>query len=338
MRALTGDGHDVAFLERDVPWYASQRDLPQPPWGRTFLYGSVEELKERFGGEVKHADLVIVGSYVPQGVEVGTWVVENATGITAFYDLDTPVTMAKLARSDHEYLSPELIARYQLYLSFTGGPTLAKLSEDYGSPRPRAFYCLVDASGYYPEDLQERWDLGYLGTYSDDRQPALSELMLEPARKNPSARFVVAGPQYPAELEWPGNVERIDHLPPARHRSFYNSQRFTLNVTRVDMVKAGYSPSVRLFEAAACGVPIISDDWAGLGSIFEIGEEILVAHSGAETSRYLSEVDEAERRSIGMRARQRVLSQHTAEHRARELEGHVQEIRAGAARTRGAIP
>ncbi len=221
---------------------------------------------------VRHADLVIVGSYVPDGVEVGRWAIATAQGVTAFYDIDTPVTLAKLERGDTEYLSPDLIRRYDMYLSFTGGPTLQRLERQYGSPMARALYCSVDPERYHPEPAEPRWDLGYLGTYSDDRQPTVDRLLVEPARAWGEGRFVVAGPQYPGSIVWPANVARIEHLPPADHSAFYNAQRFTLNVTRADMIAAGWSPSVRLFEAAACGTPIISDWWAGLDSLFDPGQ------------------------------------------------------------------
>jgi spore maturation protein CgeB len=323
VRELTARGHNVLFLERDMPWYASNRDLPDPPFGTTELYNSLDDLKARFGGAVRDVGAVIVGSYVPEGVAVGEWVTRVAGGVTAFYDIDTPVTLAKLERGDTEYLAPHLISRYDVYMSFTGGPTLERLERTYGSPRAVPLYCSVDPALYYPEEGPVRWDLGYMGTYSDDRQPPLDLLMLQPARRWSGGKFVVAGPQYPVDIRWPENVERIEHLPPAEHRNFYNAQRFTLNITRADMVRAGYSPSVRLFEAAACGVPVISDYWDGLDTLFKIGEEILVARSPEDTLTYLRDVPEEERREIGRRARARVLSGHTAAHRAAELESYI---------------
>jgi spore maturation protein CgeB len=323
VRELCRRGHDVLFLERDVPWYAENRDLPDPPYGCTQLYQSRDDLETRFTDQVQEAELVIVGSYVPEGVDVGKWVTRTARGVTAFYDIDTPVTLARLARGDCEYLSPELIPRYQLYLSFSGGPVLQELEQKYGSPRARPLYCSFDPELYGPEAAKPRWDLGYMGTYSDDRQPPLDRLLTEAARRWPEGRFVVAGPQYPETIQWPENVERIWHLPPTEHRSFYNSQRFTLNITRADMVRAGYSPSVRLFEAAACAVPIISDYWEGLETFFAFDTEILVARCAEDTLRYLREIPEEQRRAIGERARKRVLGAHTAAHRAAELEQHV---------------
>lgn len=328
VRELSRRGHDVLFCERDVPWYAAQRDLPEPPWGRTSLYGSLDDLAERHGEDVAGADLLVVGSYVPDGVAVAEWALDLAGGATAFYDIDTPVTLGKLRRGDHEYLTPELIGRYDLYLSFTGGPTLEVLERELGARHAVFFPCLVDPEAYPPLDAPARWDLGYLGTYSEDRQPALERLLLEPAARLPKASFVVAGPRYPEAIEWPENVARIEHLAPGDHPSFYASQRFTLNVTREEMRAAGWSPSVRLFEAAACGVPVISDRWPGLDSIFRVGEEILVADSADEAVAFLTEVEEAERREIAARARRRVLAEHTAERRCDALEHEVAAVAA----------
>lgn len=326
VRELDRRGHRVLFLERDAPWYADHRDLPDPPYGQTQLYDTLEELKDRFATAVRNADAVIVGSYVPEGVAVGAWAVETAGGAAAFYDIDTPVTLARLRRGDYEYLAPELIPRYDLYLSFTGGPTLRRLEDAFGAPRARALYCSVDPSDYYPEDAEKDYDLGYLGTYSDDRQPPLERLLLDPARRWPEGRFWVAGPQYPDAVEWPANVERTEHLPPAEHRRFYNAQRFTLNVTRADMRRAGHAPSVRLFEAAACATPVISDWWEGLDALFEPEKEILISRSPEETLRYLQDLSEEKRRRIGERAKARVLAEHTNAHRAGELEAYLMEV------------
>ncbi|HSU67386.1 MAG TPA: glycosyltransferase, partial [Tepidisphaeraceae bacterium] len=237
-----------------------------------------------------------------------------------------PVTLSKLAEGKVEYLTPALIRRYGLYLSFTGGPTLETLEDCYGSPAARPLYCSVDPELYYPEPRDLRWDLGYLGTYSTDRQPKVERLLLEPARQWEDGRFLVVGPQYPDDLVWPENVKRIIHLPPAKHRRFYNSQKFTLNVTRADMIRAGYSPSVRLFEAAACGVPIISDPWDGLDTFFDLDDEILVAHNTEDALRFLRDISDVERTAIGQRARAKVLAAHTSAHRAAELEAYVLEL------------
>jgi len=318
LKAFAGRGHDILFLERDVPWYASQRDCTDPDYCRLAFYADLDDLK-RWTPEIAAADAVIVGSYVPDGVAVGRFVQAHAGGVTAFYDIDTPVTLAKLERGDHEYLSPDLIPGYDLYLSFTGGPTLDLLERRYGSPAARALFCSVDEAAYRPLDVGPRWDLSYLGTYSPDRQPTLERLLIEPARAAPERRFAVAGPQYPADIDWPANVERIDHLPPSEHATFYSASRFTLNVTRADMIAAGWSPSVRLFEAAACATPIISDRWEGLDQLFAPGAEIILADTAADV---LAALD-GDATGMGRNAQMRVLAAHTAGHRAAELETHL---------------
>jgi spore maturation protein CgeB len=326
VRALAKRGHKVSFLERDQPWYADNRDLHSINGVNIALYQNVEELREH-RETVRQAEAVILGSYVQQGIEIANWIFETARGVVAFYDIDTPVTLAKLEAGDHEYIDRETIRRYDVYLSFTGGPTLKTLEKKYRARRAEPLYCSVEPEHYFPEKRAFRWELGYLGTYSADRQPGLNSLLLTPATKFPERKFIVAGPQYPAEIQWPSNVSRVEHLPPAEHRRFYNEQRFTLNLTRQAMRKAGYSPSIRLFEAAACGVPIISDPWPGLETLFTPDEDILIAENSEQVAALLRETSPERSRAIGMRGRERILAEHTADHRARELERYLLRAR-----------
>ena len=334
LRELARRGHEVSFLEHDVQYYAMNRDLPQPPYGRTELYSSLDDLFERFTGEVRAADVVVVGSYVPEGVRVGAWVCRTASGLRAFYDIDTPVTLRGLEAGGMPYLLPAQVGDYDLYLSFSGGPCLTRLSRDFGARAVRALYCSVDPELYYPEPTTLSWDLGYLGTFSEDRQPALDRLLLEPAQRWSAGRFVVAGPQYPMEIEWPSNVSRLSHVAPPDHRAFYNAQRFTLNLTRRDMLLAGYSPSVRLFEAAAAGAPILTDVWPGLEQFFEPEREIALVRDSRDVLDWLQRRPEEARVSLAEAGRRRVLSEHTAAHRAEALEGYASEGLAARARAR----
>jgi spore maturation protein CgeB len=320
LRAFAGRGHEILFLEREAPWYAAHRDLAAPDFAQLAFYEDLPALRRRWRSAVEAADAVMVGSYVPDGVAVGRWVQQTARGVVAFYDIDTPVTLAKLAAGDDAYLSAALIPGYDLYLSFTGGPTLDELERRYGSPAARALYCSVDAEAYRPLPVESRWDLSYLGTYSPDRQPTLGRLLLEPARRAPDLRFCVAGPQYPADIRWPANVERIPHVAPADHPAFYAASRFTLNVTRADMIAAGFSPSVRLFEAGACATPIISDIWEGLDTLLEPDRQIILAETPETVLAALRDLGEPQRRALGEAARGRILAAHTAAHRAATLE------------------
>lgn len=332
-KALDHRGHKVSFFERDVPWYATHRDLPHPPYCTTHLYQSVDDL-DLYETLIAQADLVILGSYVPDAEQVAHKISALSPPCFAFYDIDTPVTLEALRNEDCSYLTAEMIPDFDVYLSFTGGPTLERLQHEYGAKRARPLYCSVDPELYFPETvavgLSEKnytlqYALGYLGTYSPDRQPTVQALLIDTALKAPAHRFCVAGAQYPGSVRWPGNIKIFEHIPPHQHRHFYNSQWFTLNVTRQDMIKAGYSPSVRLFEAGACGTPIISDYWDGLNSFFTIGEEILVAHSTEEVLDHLN-MHQDDRLAIGRRMWQKVHSHHTSAQRALELEAIWDEV------------
>jgi spore maturation protein CgeB len=325
IKALAARGHRITFLERDVAWYRAHRDLSEPSYCQLHLYEELRDVPLRHGTAIAESDLVILGSYVPDGAALGDWITRNARGITAFYDIDTPVTLARLEQGIAGYIGAALIPRFDLYLSFTGGPVLDLIEGGYGSPRARALYCAVDPDEHRPAPAEIEWALGYLGTYSPDRQPTIERLLVEPARLLADAQFVVAGPQYPTDLAWPPNVARIEHLPPADHPRFYCAQRYTLNATRSDMIAAGFSPSVRLFEAAACGVPIISDSWPGLDTFFVPGQEILVAQTPEDIVQILHHLPEERRRMMAAAARKRVLHSHTAAHRARQLENYYHE-------------
>jgi spore maturation protein CgeB len=323
LKGLHQLGHEVTFLERDVPWYAGHRDLASPSFCRLEFYRSMTELVQRHGPCIAAADAVVIGSYVPEGSLVIRLVRDIADGIVAFYDIDTPVTLATLANGGNEHLVPALVPQFDLYFSFTSGPSLKRLRQEFGARRAVALHCMVDPDLYRPADMARDYDLGYLGTYSADRQPALERLLLAPARQLPMRRFVVAGAQYPRDIDWPDNVERLEHVAPADHSRFYGSMRFTLNVTRANMVAAGHSPSVRLFEAAACGTPLISDRWIGLDRFFPEGRAIIVADHSRDVIRALTELGDDEAGAMAAKARAITLAQHTGLSRAREIEAEL---------------
>jgi spore maturation protein CgeB len=326
VKALSRRGHRVLFLELDSPWYANHRSGAHVTGATVALYKNTADLCDRFTHVVSNADVVVVGSYTADGIAIGEWLMNVASGITAFYDIDTPITVRGLENGGIDYISRRLVSAYDLYLSFTAGPMLDGLRARYGARMTRPLYCSVDPDLYYPEEAPCDWDLGYMGTYSVDRAEAFDRLLLEPGLRWREGRFIVAGAMYPGNTRWPKNIKHVEHLAPAQHRSFYTSQRFTLNLTRRPMVEAGYSPSVRLFEAAACATPIISDQWPGLEELFEPGREILVAREAAEALQYLRDMPDAQRAAIGHRARSRTLAEHTAMHRASEFERYIAEL------------
>jgi len=331
-KALAARGHRIVFFERNVEWYESNRDLPQPPFCEVQLFESWKQVLPRAKRQLKDADVAVVGSYFPDGVAAIDQVLDSPVRVKAFYDIDTPITLARLrSNADPDYLLRQQIPGFNLYFSFTGGEMLCELEQRFGARRAVPLYCSFDPEQYRHWQPNRRFacDLSYMGTYAPDRQPKLEELLCQPGRQLPGKKFIVAGPQYPRGVRWPKNVRRIMHLNPRWHPQFYSSSRLTLNVTRREMVLAGFSPSVRLFEAAACAATIASDNWPGLDEFFEPGKEILLPTGTEDVVRYISDYGEGELREIGERAQVRVLAEHTNQKRAEQFETYVDSSTAG---------
>ncbi len=320
--ALAQRGHEVVFFERDAPYYAANRDLHDLPGGALVLYADWEEVRGRAREAVRDADAAIVTSYCPDGLAATALVIEEARGVRIFYDLDTPVTLSRIGRGEATgYVGPRGLADFDLVLSYTGGRALDEIRSRLGARRVAPLYGHVDPDVHRPAEPAERFraDLSYLGTYAADRQAALEELFVAPARARPDLRFLIGGAQYPDGFPWTDNIHFVRHLPPPDHPAFFSSGRLTLNVTREAMAAMGWCPSGRLFEAAACGVPILTDAWDGLEAFFEPGEEILVAATRQEALAAIDLGDKALAR-IAKRARDRTLSEHTSEHRVLDFE------------------
>lgn len=327
LRALHRRGHQITFFEKGVEWYASNRDLPDPDFCRLGLYESWAEILPAVRAELCDADVAIVGSYFPDGIAAIDEMLDSPAGVKAFYDIDTPITMAGLREQGQcDYIAARQIPVLDLYFSFTGGPILTEIQQRFGAQRARPLYCSVDLEPYHRRGLNREFacDMSYMGTYAADRQSKLENLLCRPARDLADSRFIVAGPQYPASVVWPPNVRHISHLGSQWHAEFYSSSRLTLNLTRREMAIAGYSPSVRLFEAAACGAAMVSDNWPGLDQFFSPGKEILLAASAEEIVRYVRELSDDDVRRIGESAHARVLAEHSSSHRASEFERAVE--------------
>jgi spore maturation protein CgeB len=320
-RALAQLKHRVVFFERDVPYYAGARDFDEVPGGDLLLYGDWEDVRRRAEQEIADADAAVVTSYCPDGVAATELVMTAQRPLRVFYDLDTPVTLSRLSRGETvSYLGPRGLSEFDLVLSYTGGGALAELRERLGARRTVPLYGHVDPDVHRPAEPVGRYraDLSYLGTYAADRQAALEALLVEPARRRTEQRFLIGGAQYPADFPWSNNIYFVRHLPPSEHPAFFSSSRLTLNITRRDMAQMGFCPSGRLFEAAACGAAIVTDNWEGLDAFFEPGQEVVTANDTEQAVAAL-DLDDAEVRRIGAAARERTLTEHTSRHRAQDL-------------------
>ncbi len=320
-RALDRLGHEVQFFERDTPYYASHRDAGSFPFVNLHLYSEWSDVLDHARQALSKADVGMVTSYCPDGIAACDLVLDSGLARTIFYDMDTPVTLSRLEKGEPiPYLPKEGLAAFDLVLSYTGGQALEQLRERLGARSVAPLYGWVDPEVYYGAEPCGKFacDLSYLGTHSADRQVALEDLLINPARRLKNGRFVIAGAMYPNPQTWPENIRYFEHVSPHEHRAFYSSSPLTLNVTRGSMAAMGYCPSGRLFEAAACGTAVLSDWWAGLETFFTPGEEILIATSTADSVSALSK-DHALLNQIGSRAKQRALDCHTADIRARRF-------------------
>lgn len=320
--ALARSGWRIVFFERDVPYYANHRDLRELPGVKLVLYDDWSAARAAAEAELNDADVGLVSSYCPDGIAASDLLLDSPAQLRVFYDLDAPVTLGELRRGRQlSYIGPSGLAGFDLVLSYTGGAALDALRSELGARCTAPLYGSVDPEIHHPIAPVEcyRADLSYLGTYAEDRQAKLTKLLIEPARRLPGRRFLIGGAQYPEEFPWTENIYFTRHAPPAQHAAFFSSSRLTLNVTRGAMAAMGYCPSGRLFEAAACAAPILSDWWEGLDDFYEPDREILVAET-CEQAIAAIERSDAELRAIADAAYQRTLDQYTATHRAAELE------------------
>ena len=323
IKAMLRRGHGVTFFEKDVPYYAAERDLTElPAGGRLRLYSALDDVSEEARRALAEADLAMCTSFCPDGPRAAEMICESAAGIKAFYDLDTPVTLAGVeAGAAVGYLPEGGLGAFDVVLSYTGGRALTELKSRLGARVVAPLYGSVDPENHYPVEAREefRAALSYLGTYAEDRQEALARLLLEPAAQLPEQRFLIGGAQYPESFPWASNVGFVRHVAPPLHPAFFCSGRATLNITRGVMARYGYCPSGRLFEAAACGAPLLTDGWKGLDSFFAPGTEVLRVETAEEVVAALG-LSDAELRRMAEAARARTLAEHTGECRVVELE------------------
>jgi spore maturation protein CgeB len=320
-RALIQSGHEIVFYERNVPYYAEMRDLHEIPGGRLELYEDWQSVRRQASADVIDADVAIITSYCPDSLAAGDVVLAECNGLRVFYDLDTPVTLARLEAGESvPYIASSGLRDFDLVLSYSGGRALDEFRTRLGARRVAPLYGHVDPDLHRPAQPlpHYRADLSYLGTYSEDRQEALVALLVVPAQLRRDRKFLIGGAQYPQHFPWSSNIYFVRHLPPAEHAAFFCSSRLTLNVTRRAMVERGWCPSGRLFEAAACGVPMVSDVWEGLGAFFQPDEEIILAERSADVTAAL-ELGDQELQTMARRARDRTLQEHSSRRRADEL-------------------
>src|SRR3569832_2178449 len=186
-RAWAALGHSIVFFERDVPYYASNRDVTHLPGGELLLFGDWAAVSDRARREIESCDAVMVTSYCPDAVAATQLAVDAARdAIKVFYDMDTPVTLENVRAGEPvPYIGPRAMRDFDMVLSFTGGPALDDLRIRLGARAVRTLYGHVDPHVHrrVVPVAQYRSELSYLGTYAAARQAALEALFVGPARR-----------------------------------------------------------------------------------------------------------------------------------------------------------
>lgn len=321
-KGLAKRGHEIVFFEKDVPYYASHRDFIEFSGMKLIIYQNWEGIRELAAAQVENADVGIITSYCPDAQNAANLVINQKSLIKTFYDLDAPVTLQELEKGHQvPYIPNNGLSEFDIVLSYTGGNSIEKIKQKLGAKRLIPIYGCADPDCHRPVEQNNEYAslFSYLGTYSSDRQALLNMLFIEASKRLPEAKFILGGSLYPSDFPWTKNIWFMRHVPVFKHPVFYSSSKFTLNITRKAMADSGFCPSGRIFEAAACGVPIISDYWEGLETFFEPGSEILLANSTDEVIKHLC-MPETKRMELAQMARRRILQEHTADHRVLHLE------------------
>jgi spore maturation protein CgeB len=329
LRALHAMGHSISFFEKDADYYRSRRDFTRCDYCDLVLYDTWDDIRRQALEDACSADVVMTASYLPEGRRINDEILALNRPLRVFYDLDTPVTLRNLEAGEVEYVRRDQLPAFDVVLSFAGGKVLADLERLFGARLARPLYGCVDPNDYMRVEPRPEFacDLSCMATYASDRQHKMDQLFLEPARRNPQKQFMLAGPLYPGDWQWPPNIRRREHVAPQAHAAFYSSSRITLNVTREEMARNGWCPSGRFFEAAACGTPVLSDWWEGLDWFFDVVHDIRVVARAEQVEQALK-LPDAELRALAAHARERTLDDHTGQVRARQLLQYLEEARA----------
>jgi spore maturation protein CgeB len=328
LSALAGRGHRITFFEPDAYGRQQHRDIADPPWARVVVYPAEEPAARRALAEAADADLVVKASGVgvfDRLLESGVLALQGPSTLVAFWDVDAPATLDRLAADPGDHLAA-LIPRYDIVFTYGGGVPVTTAYERLGARCCVPIYNALDPMTHHPVEGDRRFEgaLGFLGNRLPDRERRVDELFFAAAARLPSERFLLGGSGWD-DRELPANVVRLGHVFTRDHNAFNVSPRAVLNISRDSMAAYGFSPATRVFEAAGAGACLITDAWAGIEEFLEPGREVLVARSGDDVARHVRRISRGEARGIGARARQRVLREHTYDHRALDVEAALGE-------------
>jgi spore maturation protein CgeB len=324
IRCLAQRGHRITFYEPDAFERQQHRDMPDPDWAEVVVYqarneGEVLQVVERARG----TDLVVKASGV--GVydallEAAVLDLQSSNTMVVFWDVDAPATLERIHKDSGDAFW-KLIPRYDMVLTYGGGPPVVKAYVAAGARKCIPIYNALDPTTHHPmpPDARFEGDLGFLGNRLPDREKRVEEFFLRAASLLPHKTFIFGGNGW-QDKSLPANVKYLGHVYTRDHNAFNCTPRAVLNVNRDSMARFGFSPPTRVFEAAGAGACLISDHWQGIEQFLEPDNEVLIAENGHDVVAHLEELTPERARSIGESAMRRVLAEHTYAHRAEQVE------------------
>jgi spore maturation protein CgeB len=324
VRALHERGHRVTFYEPDAYDRQQHRDIPDPDWARVVVYaGEGEDGVMRALEDARGADLVVKASGVgvfDELLEREVLSLRTPETLVAFWDVDAPATLERV-HADPDDPFRRWVPEYDIVFTYGGGRPVVDAYTALGAHACVPVYNALDPETHHPVPAEPRFasDLVFLGNRLPDREARVDEFFFRAAEGAPGRRFLLGGNGW-HDRGMPPNVDYLGHVYTADHNALNCSALAVLNVHRESMVRNGWSPATRLFEAAGAAACQITDAWEGIEAFLEPGREILVARDGAEVAAHVAALTPARSRAIGEAAYRRVLAEHTYAHRAALVE------------------
>ena len=324
IRALDRLGHRVTFYEPDAYDRQQHRDIEDPDWAEVVVYpAKTEQQVLRAVEQARDADVLIKTSGVGVHDRFLEWTVLQIKAPHAqcfFWDVDAPATLDRVRADRADPFAP-LIPQYDLILTYGGGEPVVRAYRGLGARACVPIYNALDPDTHHPVSPDERFacDLALLANRLPDREARIEEFFFDAAAGLPNHRFVLGGSGW-ADKRMPANVKYVGHVYTRDHNAFNCSARTVLNVNRDSMASYGFSPPTRIFEAAGSASCLITDAWEGIETFLEPDREVLVARNSEDVIRHLRTLGQSRARQIGRAALQRVLEEHTYQHRAEQLQ------------------
>jgi spore maturation protein CgeB len=324
VRALHERGFDVTFYEPDAYERQAHRDLPDPSWARVVVYpADGEDGVRQCLDEARGADIVVKASGVgvfDELLQAAVPAIARPGATTIYWDVDAPATLERLDADPADPLRA-LIPRYDLVLTYGGGPPVVDAYTALGARACVPIYNALDTSTHFPVPPDPRFSatLGFLGNRLPDRERRVEAFFLDAAARLPGDTFLMGGSGWD-DKPVPANVRYVGHVYTRDHNAFNCTPQAVLNISRDSMARFGHSPATRVFEAAGAGACLITDRWEGIEAFLEPDTEVLVAGSGEDVAACIQALAPGRAAAIGEAARRRVCAEHTYAHRAAQLE------------------